>query len=170
MRTTDDGLEIDVLWTAGVSVENVDSTIATIDDREKELWETPQTFYNPKNIGPKLLKEALDKEYDKVVEFKAFEWAPTAACIDCKWITSRWEDRIKPDGAVRARWVLREFANDDRDNKFFSCAPTGAATALTHIYALRRGHEVRYIGVATAFMHSTRRPQRATRGRATAGS
>lgn len=102
MRVNDDGLEIDVLWIVGIDVESVDNTISTIDDGAKELWEIPQMFYKPKNIDPRLLKEARDNECSKLEEFKAFEWIPTFTCAGGEWIASRWEDRIKPDGAVRA--------------------------------------------------------------------
>lgn len=90
------------------------------------------------------------------------------SCNDATWNTSSWQDKFKPDGTVCARCVLREFASDDRDKKFFSPAPAGASAALVHIYAVGGGHAVRYLDVTTTFLDT---PEgRGAKGRATVGA
>ena len=48
----------------------------------EELWDEPVMRYNPKNIDPKLLQEARDKEYRKLCEFGAFKWVPKQDATD----------------------------------------------------------------------------------------
>lgn len=52
MRGLDEGLEIDVLPIGDIEPETVDQVVASIDDGEKMLWESPAVFYNPKQIDP----------------------------------------------------------------------------------------------------------------------
>lgn len=84
------------MWAGSVPTEQVGNLAAETNEDDKELWGSPQYFYNPKKIDARLLREARDKEHEKLVEFETFKWARVDECAGGKWITSRGRTRSSP--------------------------------------------------------------------------
>ena len=134
---------------------------AHIDGMEEDLG---QAFVDPEmlvipngaDIDKQDLLDARRVEVDRLTYFQTYEWIKDEDAKAMRYIKSRWEDKKTEDprkAPVRARWVLKDYANDKRP-EFYSGTPASVCIKILECFAMENSWAMQSGDVSTAFMHA----------------
>ena len=133
----------------------------TVDERDQAMKTVVGALNSPHESDDYLvpitkdeLAEAHAQEFHMLRDFDVFEEVDEDETKGHKVITSRWVDRRKPGGDVRARLCAREFAHKDDRLDVYASTPSGVASRIIDAIACAKGYNTMSADVSSAFLHA----------------